>query len=291
MGQFDVLIIWFFARLRGVPIFWDVFLSLYDTVVIDRKIVPKKSILSFLLYSLEWLASRAASRLFLDTRAHAEYFEELFRLPPHSVGHVYVGAELEIFKRDTVIQKHKEMFTVLFYGQFIPLHGIDNIVHAAKILESSGEDIRWILIGKGQEQSRIDELIGELCIKSIQRISWVDYDKLIDYISEANICLGIFEASGKATRVIPNKVYQILAAGKPLITGDTPAVRELFDESPTIRLVEPGNPEALVSVVLDLRKTLGKFSDAPEKRNNCPAVGPLEVGKQLIEILKEHYSR
>ena len=39
MGHLDVLILWPFARLRGVPVIWDVFLSLYNTVVEDRRIV------------------------------------------------------------------------------------------------------------------------------------------------------------------------------------------------------------------------------------------------------------
>ena len=286
MGQLDILLIRPFACLRGVPVCWDVFISLYDTVVIDRKIVSKKSIFAFLLYNLEWLASRLASLLLLDTRTHAEYFEELFRLPPQRVQHVYVGAEVNIFRRDVSVRRHKGVFTVLFYGQFIPLHGIDTIVHAAKLLEKSSKKLHFILIGKGQEQPRIDALIGKLCIKTIQRISWVNYDKLINYIHEADICLGIFGSSGKATRVIPNKVYQILAAGKPLITGDTPAIRELLNESPNIRLVEPGNAEALATSVLYLWNTIDKKIDNSKGYSNFPIIGPKEVGKQLIELFR-----
>lgn len=286
MGQFDILVIWMFARLRGVPICWDVFISLYDTVVIDRKIVPQKSIAALMLYFLEWLSSRAANQLFMDTRTHAEYFEKLYRLRPNSVNHVYVGAESNIFKKKEIIQKPKEVFTVLFYGQFIPLHGIDTIVRAAKIIEKSEEDVRWILIGKGQEEPRVDELIKKIGVKSIHRISWVPYEQLIEYINEADICLGIFGASGKATRVIPNKVYQILSAGKPLITGDTPAIRELLNEGPIVRLVNPGSPEALASGVLDLRQALERKNDMPIYPENLPAIGPTEVGNQLVDILE-----
>jgi len=286
MGQLDILVIWLFARLRKVPICWDVFISLYDTVVIDRKIVPKKSMAALLLYLLEWLSSRAAKQLFLDTDTHAEYFGKLYNLRPNSVHHVYVGAESNIFKREKIIQKPKEVFTVLFYGQFIPLHGIDTIVRAAKIIEKSKENVRWIIIGKGQEESRIDSLIEKLGIKSIQRISWVPYEQLIKYINEANICLGIFGASGKANRVISNKVYQILSAGKPLITGDTPAIRELLNQGPTVRLVTPGSPEVLASAVLDFKKYLEKEVDMLTDPSYLPAVGPAEVGKQFVEILK-----
>ena len=286
MGQFDILVIWLFARLRGVQICWDVFISLYDTVVIDRRIIPKKSMAALLLYILEWLSSRAANQLFMDTRTHAEYFEKLYHLPSNSMRHVYVGAESDLFNKKRIIQKPKEVFTILFYGQFIPLHGIDTIVHAAKFIENSQESVRWIIIGKGQESSRIDSLIKEIGIRSIQRISWVPYDQLIEYINEADICLGIFGASGKATRVIPNKVFQILSVGKPLITGDTPAIRELLKENPNIRLVEPGNPEALATAILDLRNTIDKKIDNSINYSNLPIIGPMEVGKQLVELFR-----
>lgn len=286
MGQFDILAIWLFACLRRVPICWDVFISLYDTVVIDRKIVRQNSMAALLLYSLEWLSSRAANQLFMDTHTHAKYFEKLYHLRPHSVKHVYVGAELNIFNKERMIQKPRAVFTVLFYGQFIPLHGIDTIVHAAKIIEKSEENVRWIIIGKGQEEPLIDSFIKETGIKSIQRISWVNYEELIDYIGMADICLGIFGVSGKATRVIPNKVYQILSAGKPLITGDTPAIRELLNEGPTIRLVTPGDPRVLTSEVLDLRKDIETIIDKSTIPYNFTIVGPVDVGKQFVEVLK-----
>jgi glycosyltransferase involved in cell wall biosynthesis len=119
----------------------------------------------------------------------------------------------------------------------------------------------------------------------------VPYEYLIDYICKADICLGIFGTSGKATRVIPNKVYQILAAGKPLVTGDTPAIRELLRESPTVRLVTPGSPESLASAVLDLRKTIEEPLDRPVCLDEVPVVGYVEVGRQLVELLRICKSR
>lgn len=291
-GQIDVLVLWMFAKLRGVPIVWDAFMSLYNTVVEDRGLFSPRHPLARLLFALDSLACRAADLVVLDTYAHGKYFMETFGLSHEKVKRVFVGAETEVFR--TKISKQDQNtkrpalapFTVLFYGQFIPLHGIDTIVHAAKILEKSGQDMRWILIGKGQEATRIDEMIKEMSIKSIQRIPWVRYEKLIDYINEADICLGIFESSGKATRVIPNKVYQILAAGKPLVTADTPAIRELLDETQIVRLVAPGNPEALASAILHLRKALEELADTPANHYKLPEIGPVEVGKQLTDVLK-----
>src|SRR6185436_11558698 len=97
LGQLDVLLLWPLARARGVPVVWDVFLSLHDTVVGDRRLVSPGHPLARLLFTWEWLACRAADRLLMDTRAHAAFLAETFRLDPARVSDVPVGVEPEVF--------------------------------------------------------------------------------------------------------------------------------------------------------------------------------------------------
>ena len=54
--------------------------------------------------------------------------------------------------------------------------------------------------------------------------------------------------------MIPNKAYQALACGTPLVTGDTPAAaRELLTDGESALLVPPGDPEALADALRRLR--------------------------------------
>ena len=63
------------------------------------------------------------------------------------------------------------------------------------------------------------------------------------------IALGIFGTGDKAARVIPNKVFQALACARPVITADTPAVRELLSDGVDALLVPPGDALALAEAV------------------------------------------
>lgn len=293
MGQLDVLVLRPFASLRGVPIVWDAFLSLYNTVVKDRHIVSRYSPIAWLLYVWEWLACRAADKIFLDTKVHARYFERLFKLQHESIGRVFVGAETDFFSKSSSVnsgREEKKTFTVLFYGQFIPLHGIDVIIKAAKKVEMSNERVHWVIIGQGQEKERIEALIQKLGITSIERIAWVSYDHLVNWIQKADVCLGIFGTSGKASRVIPNKVYQILAARRPLITADTPAIRELLHETSLIRLVPPGDAGKLAEAVIKMKKERSRFSERAYESQGAPIIGSVEVGKQLLEFMINNLS-
>ena len=263
LGQLDVLVLWPFAKFRGVPIVWDAFLSLYNTVVEDRQMVRPKSLMGSLLWCWEWQACRAADRVTLDTEAHADYFRRTFNLAHDRFASFFVGAERNFRDQDPVVPRDAELvFTVLFYGQFIPLHGIQTIVEAARL--TSEDDIRWILVGSGQEQDCIKQMLDETPLPRLDWVSWIHYEQLCNYIARADVCLGIFGISEKSGNVIPNKAFQILAAGARLITRDSPAIRELVDETtPGVHLVPPGDANALATKVRELREAVMTGGDAP----------------------------
>jgi glycosyltransferase involved in cell wall biosynthesis len=63
----------------------------------------------------------------------------------------------------------------------------------------------------------------------------------------------MFGTSDKAGRVIPNKAFQALACGVPLVTADTPGARELLVDGESALLVPAGDPAALAAAVERLR--------------------------------------
>lgn len=252
LGHLDVLVLRRFAR--ETPIVWDAFLSIYDTVVRDRKMVGPGHPLARLLLAWERAACRAASRVVLDTPSHGAMFADLYGVAPAKLATVPVGAELDAFPRQPPrpAPTGGRRGRVLFYGQFIPLHGIATIVEAAR----AAPELDWQIIGTGQEAPAIRAALAAAPVPHLRWTEWVDYAALIDHIAAADVCLGIFGASEKAARVIPNKAYQILASGRPLVTRDGPAARDFFGgpepDVPGVRLVPPEDPAALAAAVRDL---------------------------------------
>ena len=288
MGQFDVLVLWLFAKLRRVPIVWDVFLSLYNTAVEDRNLVASNHPLARFLFAWEWTACRAANILVLDTQAHADYFTQRFKVPPHRTGVVFVGAETTAFPLRTKaisMKAPKESLTVLFYGQFIPLHGIETIIRAAQQAET--EPIQWILIGRGQMESKIRDMLQAHPLPKLKWIPWVPYEELVQWIHGADICLGIFGNSDKAARVIPNKIFQILSSGKPLITRDSPAIRELLSpEMPGVFLVPPATPTALAYAIRKFAVQHHSLDGEMRHWEVAKAIEPTIIASDLIKLIK-----
>lgn len=293
-GILDILVAAPIARLRGIPLVWDMFMSIYDTVVEDRRMVPRDGIAAKCLHALERFALHRADLVFLDTQAHARRIESLFGLATGSAGAVWVGAEIEHFHADPLREttdpapidpSGQPPLRVLFYGQFIPLHGIETIVHAARL--TRGEPIEWQLIGKGQEADRIKALLTEQPLPKVHWETWVDYEQLHRHIAGADVCLGIFGASEKAASVIPNKVFQIVATGKPLITRDSPAIREMLDDAPPcVSLVPAADAQTLADAVRGFARC-----DRPVRPCHGLLQGKLDaraIGQQCIAMLKRY---
>jgi glycosyltransferase involved in cell wall biosynthesis len=99
-------------------------------------------------------------------------------------------------------------------------------------------------VGSGQ----LDPLL-ERRPPNVEHVAWIDYDRLGDEIRGAGCALGIFGATPKAQRVIPNKVFQALACAAPVVTADTPAARELLRDGESALLVPVADAAALADAV------------------------------------------
>ncbi len=284
----DIFVIRLLAWLRRTPVAMDWFLSAYDTIVLDRGLVARDGIAARAIRALEALAVRLPDRVFMDTAAHARRMEQVFGLVPGSCGRVWVGAEVDAFRGSAapgpnVALASGRPMRILFYGQFIPLHGTATIIEAARRLRSAEMD--WIIIGRGQDAPRIRAMLDADPLPRVHWLEWVDYLELKDHIADADVCLGIFGASDKAASVIPNKAFQVVAAGRPLVTRDSPAIRELLHHAPPcVHLVPPADGAALAEALLALQS--GQAAPAcPCHGDLVHRIAPRAIGAQLLELL------
>jgi glycosyltransferase involved in cell wall biosynthesis len=242
-GDFDLVLVGYPGHLdiaaarraaRGRPLVFNPLVSLSDTFVEDRGRFRPGSLPARALRRIDRQAFGAADVVVADTHAHAERFREL---GARRVEICFVGAEERVF---TPGWAPPEQFTCLFVGKLIPLHGLDTILAAARI----APEIPFRVVGSGQ----LEPLLANRP-HNVEWIPWVEYAQLPAELHHAGCALGIFAASPKAQRVIPNKVFQALACGTPVITADTPAAQELLVDGESALLVPPGDARALADAI------------------------------------------
>jgi glycosyltransferase involved in cell wall biosynthesis len=251
---------------RGRPIVFDPLVSLYDTLVGDRGRFAATSLAGQALRRVDRAAFRAADLVVADTAAHAQFYADSFGLDPGRVRVCFVGAEDRLFHPSP---DAGEPFSVLFVGKLIPLHGLETILEAARL----ASELPFRIVGSGQLANSL-----VTAPPNVTHVPWIDYDNLPDTIRAAGCALGVFGASAKASRVIPNKAFQALACGTPLVTADTPAARELLANGLDAVLVPASDPGALADALRELaadparRKVIGEAGRATYEARASEAV-------------------
>ena len=218
---------------RGRPIVFNPLVSLADTLVADRGRFSSGGLSARVLAAVDRRAFRAADLVVADTAAHAEHLARA--TGARRIETCFVGAEERIFRPGW---EPGDSFTALFVGKLIPLHGLETILAAARL----APELRFRVVGSGQ----LERLLGGRPA-NVEHVPWVDYEHLPAELHRASCALGIFGMSAKAARVIPNKAFQAIACGTPLVTAGTPAARELLRDGESALLVPPGKAEALAA--------------------------------------------
>jgi hypothetical protein len=259
-GKYDLVFVGFYGHflmlpiglLTQQPILFDAFLSTYDTMSFDRQTFGPQTMRGRLAFWLDQTACRLADHVLLDTEEQVTYFNHTFNLPLQALSALHVGNNEDLFYPQSGNRQDRTT-SVLYYCSYLPLHGVETVIRAAASLKK--EAIHFRLIGSGLEYNRIRSLADELALQNITFVPPVSLAALPEEIATADICLGgHFGSSPKAARVIPGKIYQILAMARPVIATTTPANQRLLSHMETAYLCPPHDPEALAASILALHR-------------------------------------
>jgi glycosyltransferase involved in cell wall biosynthesis len=231
-------------RTAGVPVVLDLFLSAYDTVVEDRAMVHPGSLGAWWLQNLDTRACAAADLVLVDTPANAAYVAELTGLPPEK----FVWLPVHDPDAGAVVPWTQPAGPVqlLFFGTGVPLHGLDVLV--AAVAQVPG--VRLTLVG-GNEANRA-EAMARLGTRLSLQPEFVLQKQLQKLLAHSHLVAGVFGTSGKTQRVVPFKIVHALAAGRPVVTADTPAVCNWLDGSGAVFLSPAGEVESLARTLHEL---------------------------------------
>jgi glycosyltransferase involved in cell wall biosynthesis len=274
-------------KLTKRPVVFDAVLTLIETIVEDRQLIKEKSFRRKFSHILDYWAFRSSDLILSDTLTHSKYYSSYYNIEQSKFRRLFISADDSVFFPMESSYLNENTFLVMFWGGFVPLQGVKYIIQAAKLLKSHN-DIKFEIRGYGQTYAESIQLCKKLNCKNVHFISrYVPYQELPTHIAKASVCLGVFGGTHKATRVIPTKAVETLAMRKPLITGDSPAARELFQDKFNALLPHMANPRELADAILMLKQDEHlRFKIAQNgyrlfKDNLCPRV----IGEELKRIL------
>jgi len=261
-GQLDTLVLrWLMPRARIVL---DAFIGLDETLA-DRRIGSARSASRRAARILDRIAFRFADLTIVDTAAHARRFAALYGLDLARTVVAAVGAmdPGPLPAPLSSMGPRAEGLRVLYFGGFVPLHGVPTVVEAARLIAPT-EGITFDLVGDGQDagETEHDLFAAPLPHVHLQRAWMPERELIAQHVAGADVCLGIFGNGSKAMDVVPAKLHLALACARATVTANSPAVREEVlargDASdPPVLVCPPADPAGLAASLRRLRDDPG----------------------------------
>lgn len=228
----------FVAMLLKKKIITDFYISMYDTHVLDYKTVNQSSYKAKkLLRNDYYIVSKADVTLFLN-RTEANRYLRLINIPFNPQKHLIVPLVVEeTIKCDLPFFKKKSnTMNICWWGNYIPLHGLDKIIQACKRLkDNSHVNFHLYLFGTNEDKSiSYKNMILDLGLESeitIDNNSTFKNGKLGNFLqTQCDLVLGNFGESEKSKNVLVNKVIDGVAMKAPVLTGESLATKDYFNE-------------------------------------------------------------
>ncbi len=247
-----VLPVWFW-KFRKQFIVIDFFISMYDTLCLDRERVKPDSVFGKLLKWLDKRTLALADWTLCDTRAQGRFFKQELGAKGDAMEVLYLEPDYSLYfpKMVPKPEEWKNCFIVLYFGSILPLQGVDVILDAIESVQNQKrtvDDLRFVLVGPLSKQ-QTKRIYG---LSYVHWEKWLSQEELSKWIAMADLCLaGHFHPTiEKARRTIPGKSYIYETMEKPMILGDNVANRERYQENDRISFVPMGDAEALFQEIL-----------------------------------------
>lgn len=251
--QRDVLAACRWAHRRGIKVLFDPMISAWDKKVLEQRKWSADEPRAKRLHALETRMMNEPDIVTWDTSCHLEFCAGQFNTPREKLRVLLTGTDESVFKpvpeADASPSAPSDAFRVLYHGAYLPLHGTEHIVEAARMTQDEG--VQWDFLGWGAYKAATEaKAAGIRNVRFLDKVPYVDVPKVI---CAHDVVLGVFGTTEKASRVIGNKVYECMACARPTInefcTGYPPEAKDCK----SIKFIPPGDPKAIADAVREYR--------------------------------------
>lgn len=164
---------------------------------------------------------------------------------------------------------------VLYAGAIGKANDIKTLIDAAKEL-SEINDLVFVLVGGGIEENKMKEYVRHLDLGNIVFVNPQPKKRMPEIIAASDITVAILKNIEFFKTTYPNKVFDYMAGGKPIVLAIDGVIREVVEEARAGIFAEPGNPKAIAEAIRTL------YYDSKKRR---------EMGKNGRKYVKQHFER
>ena len=250
---------WWLAFWMRVPFIFEV-RDLWPESLAAVGASSENSCLHRLLGAVAGFLYRRADRIVVVSPAFVDHLIRYWSVPAAKISCVENGVETDLFRPDPAAAdlrkqlKLDEHFLICYIGTMGNAHGLETLIAAAEVLQTSLPKATFLLIGEGAEKQRIVELAAARSLNNIQFLGEQPRERIPAYVSAADLCLVMLRKSDLFKTVIPTKLLEYMACERSVIVAVDGQARQIVEAAAAGVFVEPEDSQALVKAILDLAR-------------------------------------
>jgi colanic acid biosynthesis glycosyl transferase WcaI len=178
---------------------------------------------------------------------------------------VRAGVAADEFTSDITPEDAKQQwdisgrFIVSYIGTHGNAHDLWTVLRAAKVTASTNPEVLFLFAGGGAEAEQLQEYASSTGLTNVRFLGQIERGDIPSLLNASDVCLATLRDSPVFNTVVPTKLYEYMAAGRPVICSVPGEAAAMIECEGTGLYVPPADPEALAAAVRSL------LSD-PERR-------------------------
>lgn len=258
------------ARWYGIPI-------IFRSIDILNQLTP--SSLTHITTILERIVYRSVDGIIALTPRLQEHVER-YGVPASRIRVLACGVDTMLFSpgpgNPSVLARwniNQHDPVILFMGTIYRFSGLDRVISDYPKLLERHPNAKLLVVGWGEDETRLKRLAAETGVsRNVVFTGLQPYSLLPDIIRASTICINPFELNDITRDILPNKLFQYLACGRPLVATRLPGTEYFL----------PGEGAGVVYTSLsDVVACLIGLLDDPERRH--------ALGKNAVSAVQERY--
>ena len=243
---------WLLARIKRVPFLFEV-RDLWPAFAIAVGVLQNK----FIIRASEWLEKflyRRADQMLVNSPGFTRHIEnrggrDIVLVPNGADPCMFdPAAEGALFRKTHNLEGK---FVALYAGAHGMSNDLDVLLDAATQLRERTE-IAIVLLGDGKEKSALIDRAAEMGLSNVRFIPPVPKTEMGTALAATDACIAILKPIEMYKTVYPNKVFDYMAAGRPVILAINGVIRDVVEDADAGIFVPPGDADSLAAAICTL---------------------------------------
>jgi glycosyltransferase involved in cell wall biosynthesis len=279
-----------FARLVGSRVFLDV-ADLWPEVILEIGTI-RTPLATTLVNTMAKMASALSDFTTPITESIRERLFELGLLKA-KLEVVELAIDIDYFRPQApkfTDDRLRGKFVAEYSGIIGPKYDFASLIDAAKIIAQKNSKVLVLIRGDGEWLPHVRRTA--VTVENVLILDKIESsDRVLDYLNAADVLLCPMRDLKETSTIVPSKVLEYFAVGKPVVCSGRGETRTLIEDYKPGIMVPPGDPKALAEAILRFESDT-EFYKAAARNSRELAIQryPLSILARRIEALIEAYS-